>query len=76
MREMADALGDLKDRGRLHVVDSWREVEAGIFKGKDFPPAPYIRKLRARARRLRAREEDDDDEEDDDEDEEDEEDDD
>ncbi|MFP4107299.1 MAG: hypothetical protein ACLFVU_14595 [Phycisphaerae bacterium] len=71
VREVIDELRRLNGKGRLNVVDGWSEVPAGIYRGKRFPPEEYIRNLRNRRSRLRARErregdDDDDDEEEDD----------
>ena len=39
--------------GRIHVVDNWDEVRAGILQRKTFPPKPYADRLDAKARKLR-----------------------
>ena len=65
MREKAQQIRELDDQGRLHVVRSWSEIEAGVFKSKQFPPDDFVRYLEQRAqtleRREREKEEDDDD---------------
>jgi hypothetical protein len=69
MRELAQAIRRLPTgNGRLHVVDSWQQIEAGIFDGKKFAPDAYARALEQRADRLarQQREDDDDDDNDDD----------
>ncbi len=73
MRKMAKEIRRLRSRDRLHAVDGWREVEAGVFKGRSFPPATFARRLDRRADQLQAdqdrrkRHRDDDDDDDDDE---------
>ncbi|MDY7011154.1 MAG: hypothetical protein SVV80_10445 [Planctomycetota bacterium] len=37
---------------RIHVVDGWEEIRAGIFKSQKFPPAAYADRLDARAKQL------------------------
>jgi len=70
MRKAADEIDAIRPREKLQVVDTWRQVEAGLFEGERFPPEPYVRDLRARAERLaaeeKARKKDDDDDDDDD----------
>jgi len=70
MREKAQQIRKLDDQGRLHVVKSWSQIEAGIFKAEQFPPDDFIRYLEQRAQTLerqekerkeREKEEDDDD---------------
>jgi len=72
MRKMAKAVRDLRGRGRLHVVDGWREIETGIFSRKAYPPETFARTLELRTDRLeaeeRAKDRDDDDDDDDDDD--------
>jgi len=74
MRKMAGKIRKLKGRGRLNVVDGWREIEMGVFRGRKYDPSTYAARLERRARQLARqeqlrkqaeREEDDDDEEDD-----------
>jgi len=68
MRKMAREIRRLRGR-RLHVVDGWREIEAGIFKGRKFPPEAFARRLEIRAKQLeedeKRRDKDDDDDDDD-----------
>jgi len=74
MRKMAGDIRRLDGRGRLNVVSSWRQIEAGIFGGKKYPPETFARQLSRRADQLEAlqrqrkrdEKEDDDDDEDDD----------
>jgi hypothetical protein len=73
MRKMSGQVRGLRGRGRLHVVDGWDEIEAGVFRSREFPPDDYARRLRRRADRLedekrdrKRREKDDDDDDDDD----------
>ena len=73
MRKMSGQVRRLRGRGRLHVVDGWDEIEAGVFRGREFAPDDYARRLRRRADRLddekrdrKRREKDDDDDDDDD----------
>ena len=54
MRKMARKIGRLRSGGRLSVVDGWTEIEAGIFKGRKFPPKTYARRLMRRAEKLEA----------------------
>jgi len=68
MLEMARAIRRLDDRGRLHVVDGWAEIEAGIFEGRKYPPDEYADRLERDADRLRREREWDDDDDDDDDD--------
>lgn len=39
---------------QVQVVTTWRQIEAGVFEGEEFPPAKAAAILRARARRLEA----------------------
>ena len=72
MRKMAREIRRLRGHGRLQVVDNWQQIEAGILRGKKFPPAAFARKLDFKAKRLeaeeRARKNRDDDNDDDDDD--------
>jgi len=71
MREMARDIRRLDGRGRLNVVSNWREIEAGIFGGKKFPPKIFADELSRRADEIEARQrekEEDDDEDDEEED--------
>ena len=74
MRKMSKSIGDLRGDGRLQVVSNWREIEAGIFRGRKFPEEDFISFLQQRAEvleyeeRLREEEDDDDDDEEDDDD--------
>ncbi len=52
MRKMARRISQLRGRGRLHVVEGWRQIEAGIFKGRSFPPKTFAKRLRRLADRL------------------------
>jgi len=63
LRRLAAQLRSLRDRGRLNVVSDWRQIEAGLFGGRTFPPAAYADRLEREAARLEAerrREKDDD----------------
>lgn len=70
MRKAAKRIGELRGRGRLHVVDGWRQVERSLTHGHRFPPDPFCVRLHQRANRLEAdqrrRKRDDDDDDDDD----------
>ncbi|MFP4055231.1 MAG: hypothetical protein ACLFV7_15345, partial [Phycisphaerae bacterium] len=68
VRKAARSIRQIDDKGRLNVVDGWSQVEAGIFRGKEFPPGQYVRQLESRADRLRREDRDDDDEDDEDDD--------
>jgi len=79
MQKMAGSIRKLDGRGRLNVVDGWREIEMGVFKGRKYNPSAYAGRLDRRAkqlareqRRRREKERDRDDDDDDDEDEDDE----
>jgi len=65
MREAATEIGRLNGRGKLHVVDSWQQIEQSILQGRKFPPESYVKDLQKRARQLeeeqRARDKEDDD---------------
>jgi len=52
MRKMAGEIRRLRGRRRLHVVDGWREIEAGIFRGRKFPPETFARRLEKLAKQL------------------------
>ena len=67
LRKLAKKIRDLDPK--IHVVDTWQEVLAGLFKGQAFPTAAYAARLEARAdtlQRQRDRKKDDDDDDDDD----------
>jgi len=69
MRKLAKEIRALPRRGRLAVVTSWREIEAGIFDGVHYPPDEYASWLDRDASGLEAekrRKNRDDDDEDDD----------
>jgi len=68
MLEMADRLDEMTRSDRLNVVDTWQEVEVGIFHNITFPVETYVARLRRRAEEMAAYEEDDDDDDDDEED--------
>ncbi len=53
LHEMADEIDRLRGRGRLQVVDDWNQVEMGVFRGRNYPPDAFARKLRRRAERLK-----------------------
>ena len=72
MSEMARDIRKLRGRDRLNVVDGWREIEMGVFKGRSYKPSTYVGRLERRAKQLareeqrrreaeRARDDDDDD---------------
>ena len=54
LRDKADQIGRVRGRGRLNVVSNWRQIEAGIFAKKKYPPKPFVTSLRRRADRLEA----------------------
>lgn len=56
IRKAAGEIRSLRGGGRLNVVESWREVEAGIFGGKTYPPETFARWLEGRAARMEAEE--------------------
>jgi hypothetical protein len=66
MRDAARQIRRLDGKGRLHVVDTWRQVEQGIFDDRSYPPDQYVSQLQRQARQLRREQEDDDDDDDDD----------
>lgn len=57
MREMARDIRSLRGEGRLNVVSSWRQIEAGIFQSKKFPPETFADWLDKQATQLKAEEE-------------------
>ncbi|MBN2211184.1 MAG: hypothetical protein JW709_07285 [Sedimentisphaerales bacterium] len=61
-RDMADAINELSKYEKLQVVNSWSQIERGIFEGKRYPPETFVRELRRRAEKLKHedKEEDDD----------------
>ena len=70
MRAKAEEIRSLHGQDRLNVVRDWSQIEAGIFKSKQFPPNDFVRYLQQRAEKLqrqeqarkkREKEEDDDD---------------
>jgi hypothetical protein len=54
MRALAAEIRALRGQGRLQVVDNWRQIEQGIFSGKQFPPEDFARQLEARADQIEA----------------------
>ncbi len=56
MRKKAKEIRGLRDRGRLHVVYNWRQVEAGVFQDRKFPPMAFVSALEREADRLEAEE--------------------
>ncbi|MDY6913779.1 MAG: hypothetical protein SVT52_04920 [Planctomycetota bacterium] len=56
MRKMAGEIRRLRGRGRLQVVENWQQIEAGVSRGRKFPPATFARKLDVKAKRLEAKE--------------------
>jgi len=54
MRALAAEIRALRGQGRLQVVDNWRQIEQGIFSGKQFPPEDFARELEAGAARIEA----------------------
>jgi len=54
LRDKAEEIDRLVGRGRLNVVSGWKQIEAGIFAGKKFPPGDAIRRMLARAEKLEA----------------------
>ncbi|MFW6066570.1 MAG: hypothetical protein ACOC9S_07090 [Planctomycetota bacterium] len=80
LRETAEGIRKPKPKDRLQVVSNWRQIEAGIFDGEEFPAEAFARSLKRRAENIereqqRREDEDDDDDDDDDDDEDDDEDD-
>ena len=59
LEKMAKQILRLDDR--VQVVDGWKDVRAGILRGKRFPPQAYARRLRQRAKQLRQQRRDEDD---------------
>jgi len=57
LRKMAVEIRGLPST--VQVVHDWRQVEAGIFGGKTYPPTPFARWMEARARRRQADDDDD-----------------
>ena len=61
-KEMEKMAGEiLRLDNRVQVVDGWKDIRAGILRGKRFPPKAYARRLRQRAKQLRQQRKDDDD---------------
>ncbi|MDK1031503.1 MAG: hypothetical protein QGD94_05815 [Planctomycetia bacterium] len=66
MRKTAKAVRRLRGRGRLDVVENWKEIESAIFSGRKFPQKDFARRLGRRAdtlekeERKRKKEDDDD----------------
>jgi hypothetical protein len=59
MRKAADEIKKIRDRrGRLQVVDSWLEIEAGIFRGKKYSAEAFTDSLYRRAREIEKDEKD------------------
>jgi hypothetical protein len=56
MRNAADEIAALRGLGRLYVVGDWKQIEAGVFDGRSFPPEQFVRQLRAEAGRLESQE--------------------
>ena len=56
MVKTAAAIRELKGRGRLHVVSSWDEIDAAVFRRQAFPPEAFANRLEADAKRLQATE--------------------
>lgn len=54
LRKKAAEIRRLRRSSRMHVVENWYDIEAGIFDGKTFPPAACARALGRRADRLEA----------------------
>ena len=54
LRKRAEQIRQIHDydQDRLHVVQTWSQIEAGIFKGKKFPPDDFVRYLQQRAQKL------------------------
>lgn len=52
MRKMAGEIRRVRGRGRLHVVDSWREIEAGIYRGRSFSAKEFASRLERHAKKL------------------------
>lgn len=60
--ELKDAAKEIRSFGRysnIHVVSSWRQVEAAIYDNQSFPPVEYAKMLEKRAKELEAAEKDD-----------------
>lgn len=47
-----EQLGESSGKGKLQVVRNWREIEAGVYDGKQFPADTFARRLRDEARQL------------------------
>jgi len=54
LRKTARQIRALRGAGRLNVVESWREIEAGILGGGTYPPEAFARRLERRAERIEA----------------------
>jgi hypothetical protein len=54
MRALAAEVRALRGQGRLQAVENWRQIEQGIFSGRQFPPEDFARELEARAARMEA----------------------
>jgi len=52
LRKLAREIRGLRGRGRLHVVEDWRQIERGIFDGASWPPETFARMLERQADRL------------------------
>ena len=61
MRDMARQIDAMTKSDRLNVVDTWAEIEVGIFHKISYPAAKYTQRLRRRAAELDRRRGDDDD---------------
>ena len=61
MRDMARQIDAMTQTDRLNVVDTWAEIEVGIFHKIAYPAAKYTQRLRRRADEIGRRQRDDDD---------------
>jgi hypothetical protein len=61
MHEMADDIDAMTQSNRLNVVDTWAEIEVGLFHKIRYPAVKYTQRLRRRADEIRRRRRDDDD---------------
>ena len=57
LRKKAEQIREIQGQDRLYVVQSWSEIEAGILKGRKFPPETFVSYLEHRARQLQTEEE-------------------
>ena len=65
MRDMARKIERMTKTDRLNVVDTWTEIEVGIFHKITYPADKYTKRLRRRADEAARQERDDDDDDDD-----------